>query len=89
MRFAQECLAETKTNKQGAMQMLLVQQPTRLMQHIDMKRFVILQWFAEDTIFFADCPPALLVADSVTKQTGRTTFHEHMDVIVGQGQPEC
>ena len=48
-----------------------------------MKQFVILQWSEEDLISFTDCPSALLVADSLTKQTGRTKFHEHMDIIMG------
>lgn len=53
-----------------------------------MKQFVILQWSEEDLISFTDCPSALLVADSMTKQTGRTKFYEHMDIIMGRRRPK-
>jgi hypothetical protein len=53
-----------------------------------MKQFVILQWSEEDLISFTDCPSALLVADSLTKQTGRTKFYEHMDIIMGRRKPK-
>ena len=52
-----------------------------------MKQFVILQWSEEDLISFTDCPSALLTADSMTKQTGRTKFYEHMDIIMGRRRP--
>ena len=45
--------------------------------------FVIIQWSKEDPISFSDCPSALLVADAMMKQTGRTKFYEHMDIIMG------
>jgi hypothetical protein len=52
------------------------------------KQFVILQWSEEDLISFTDCSSALLlVADSMTKQTGRTKFYEHMDIIMGRRRP--
>ena len=70
------------------MQMATAQQPTRRTRHIDMKQFVILQWSEEDLISFTDCPSALLVADSMTKQTGRTKFYEHMDIIMGRRRPK-
>jgi hypothetical protein len=53
-----------------------------------MKQFVILQWSEEDLISFTNCPSALLVADSMTKQTGRAKFYEHMDVIMGRRPPK-
>jgi hypothetical protein len=71
------------------MQMATAQQPTRRTRHIVMKQFVILQWSEEDLISFADCPSALLTADSITKQNGRTKSHEHMDVIMGQRRPKA
>jgi hypothetical protein len=76
-----------QADDRGAMQMATAQQPTRRTRHIDMKQFVILQWSEEDLISFADCPSALLVADLMTKQTGRTKFHEHTDMIVGRRRP--
>ncbi len=68
--------------------MASTQQPTRCTLQINMKQFVILQWSKEDLISFTDCPSALLVADSMTKQTGRTKFYEHMDIIMGRRRPK-
>jgi hypothetical protein len=78
MGFTQEHPTETQADNRAAMQMATAQQPTHQTRHIDMKQFVILQWSEEDLISFTDCPSALLVADSMTKQTGRTKFYEHM-----------
>jgi hypothetical protein len=88
MGFIQEFRTQIQADNRGAMQMATAQQPTRQTRHIDMKQFVILQWSEEDLISFADCPSALLVADSVTKQTGRTKFYEHMDIIMGRRKPK-
>jgi hypothetical protein len=88
MGFTQEDPTEIQADNRGAMQMTNAQQPTRRTRHIDMKQFVILQWSEEDLISFTDCPSALLVADSLTKQTGRTKFYEHMDIIMGRRQPK-
>ena len=68
--------------------MVTAQKPTRRTRHIDMKQFVILHWSEEDLISFTDCPSSLLIADSLTKQTGRTKFYEHMDIIMGLRRPK-
>jgi hypothetical protein len=88
MGFVQEHPTEIQADNRGAMQMANAQQPTRRTRHIDMKQFVILQWSEEDLISFTDCPSALLVADSLTKQTGRTKYYEHMDIIMGRRRPK-
>ena len=88
MGFTQDLPTEIQADNRGAMQMATAQQPTRRTRHIDMKQFVILQWSEEDLISFTDCPSALLVADSMTKQTGRTKFYEHMDIIMGRRRPK-
>jgi hypothetical protein len=87
MGFAQELPTEIQADNHGALQMATAQQPTRRTRRVDMKQFVILQWSEEDLISFTDCPSALLMADSVTKQAGRTKFYEHMDVVMGRRKP--
>jgi hypothetical protein len=86
--FVQNFPTETQADDWGGMQMATAQQPTRRTRHVDMKQF-ILQWSEEDLISFTDCPSSLLMADSMTKQTGRTKFYEHMDVIMGRRRPKC
>jgi hypothetical protein len=68
--------------------MATAQQPTRRTRRVDVKQFVTLQLAGEDLISFTGCPSALLAADSMTKQTGRTKFDEHMDVIMGCRRPK-
>jgi hypothetical protein len=75
MGSVQEQPTETQADNLGATQMATAQQP---------KQFVILQWSEEDLISFTDCPSTLLTADSLTKQTGRTKFYEHIDIIMGR-----
>jgi hypothetical protein len=74
MEFVQELPTETQTNNQRAVQMATAQQPRRQKPHINMKQLVVLQWFKEELISFANCPSAILVADSMMKQTGHTKF---------------
>jgi hypothetical protein len=88
MGFIQEHPTEIQADNRGAMQMATAQQPTRRTRHIDIKQFVILQWTEEDLLSYTDCPSALLMADSMTKQTGRTKFYQHMDVIMGRRKPK-
>jgi hypothetical protein len=88
MGFTQENSTEIQADNRGAMQMATAQQPTRRTRHIDIKQFAILQWTEENLISYTDCPSALLVADSMTKQTGRTKFYQHMDVIMGRRKPK-
>jgi hypothetical protein len=85
--FEQNFPTEMLADNRGAMQMANAQQPTRQTWHVDMKQFVILQWSKQDPISFTDCPPALLMADSMTKQSGRTKFHEHFDIVMGRRRP--
>jgi hypothetical protein len=88
MGFIQEFPTQTQADNRGAMQVATAQQPTRRTRCIDMKQFVIPQWSGEDLLSVADCPSALLVADSVTKQTGHTKFYEYMDAIMGRRKPK-
>ena len=88
MGLLQDFPTETQADNRGAMQVATAQQPTRRTPHIDMKQFVTLQWSEEDLISFADCPSALPTADSMTKQNGRTKFHQHFDVIMGRRRPK-
>jgi hypothetical protein len=84
----QDFPTETRADDRGATQMATAQQPTRRTRHIDMKQLVVLQWSDEDLISFTDCPSALLTADSMTKQSGRTKFHQHFDTLMGRRQPQ-
>jgi hypothetical protein len=53
-----------------------------------MRDFCILQWTEEELILFTDIPTAYNVSDSISKPTGRTKFHEHMDIMMGRRRPE-
>ena len=52
-----------------------------------MKQFVILEWTEDEKIVFLDIPTAFNPSDSLSKQTGRIKFYEHMDVLMGRRRP--
>ena len=71
----------------GACHIATSQQPTRRTRHIDMKIFCILQWTDEEHLAFPTIPTEYNPADSLSKQTGRIKFHQHMDVLMGRRRP--
>ena len=74
-------------DNRGARHMANSQRPTKRTRHVDMKQFVILEWTEEEHIMFQDVPTANNPSDSLSKQTGRIKFYEHMDVLMGRQCP--
>ena len=64
------------------------QQPTQQAQHIEMKHFAILQWTEDKFLKYKKTGTAENFADNLSKNTGSIKFHEHMDIITGQRQPQ-
>jgi hypothetical protein len=74
-------------DNQGAQQMTNAQQPMKHTQHVGMKELVILQW-TEERITYENVPSALNPSDSLSEPTGRTTFSEHRDILMGRQRPQ-
>ena len=74
-------------DNRGARHMANSQKPTKRTRHVDMKQFVILEWTEEEQIVFKDVPTSINPSDSLSKQTGRIKFHEHMDILMGRKCP--
>ena len=72
----------------GARLMTNAQQPTRRTRHVELKQFAVLQWVEDEQILFGDIGTAHNISDSLTKQTGRTKFHQHHDILMGRLRPE-
>jgi hypothetical protein len=68
----------------GARLMTNAQQPTRRTRHVELKQFAVLQWVEDEQIIFGDIGTAYNISDSLTKQTGRTKFHQHHDLLMGR-----
>ena len=76
-----------QVDNRAARQFTNAQQPTRRTRHIEMRDFVIVQWTDEEQIRFQDVKSQYNPSDSVSKQTGRTKFHEQMDILMGRRKP--
>jgi hypothetical protein len=63
------------------------QQPARRTRHVELKQFAVLQWVEDEQIIFEDIGTACNISDSLTKQTGRTKFHQHHDLLMGRLRP--
>merc|ERR1712078_553680 len=64
------------------------QQPTRRTRHVEMKYFACLTWVEDGFINYEQVPTATNYADSLSKTTAATKFHQHMDVLTGRGRPQ-
>jgi hypothetical protein len=73
----------------GARLMTNAQQPTRRTPHVELKQFAVLQWVKDEQIIFGDVGTTYNISDSLTKQTGRTKFHQHHDLLLGRLRPAC
>ena len=63
------------------------QQPTKRTRHVEMKYFACLQWVEDELITYDATSSSANYADSLSKPTGATKFHEHMDVLSGRRRP--
>jgi hypothetical protein len=71
----------------GARLMTNAQQSTRHTRHVELKQFTVLQWVEDEQIIFGDISTAHNISDSLTKQTGRTKFYQHHDILMGRLRP--
>ena len=75
-------------DNQGALLMANAQRPTKHTRHIDIKQFALQEWVMEDLIALKRINTSDNCADALTKATGKTIFHRHMDFIMGKIIPE-
>jgi hypothetical protein len=72
----------------GARLMTNTQQPTHRTRHVELKQFAVLhQWVEDEQIIFGDIVTAHNISDSLTKQTGRTKFHQRHAILMGRMRP--
>lgn len=74
-------------DNQGALLMANAQQPTKRTRHMDIKTFVLQQWVERDLIRLKRINTSDNYSDVLTKATGRTLFHRHMNYILGKISP--
>jgi hypothetical protein len=74
-------------DNQGALLMANAQQPTKRTRHMDIKNFVLQDWVLQDLIRLERITTNDNYADVMTKATGRTLFHRHMNFILGKIPP--
>ena len=72
----------------GALLMGNAQQPTRRTRHMDLKKFVLLDWIKKDLMLMQRVKTTDNSADVMTKQTGRQLFYRHFDFIMGRKPPK-
>ena len=72
----------------GAIHMTNTQKPTHRTRHVEMKRFLILQWTDDKFINFVETKTQNQVTDNLSKPTDRTKFYVHMDVLIGHRKPK-
>ena len=71
----------------GALLMGNAQRPTRRTRHMDLKKFVLLDWIKRDLMIMKRVKTTDNSADALTKQTGRQLFYRHFDFIMGRIPP--
>ena len=71
-----------------ALMMVNAGQPTRCTRHMDIRYFAIQDWVEEDLVVLEHIHTSNNSADTFAKALGRTLFHKHRDVIMGQAPPK-
>jgi hypothetical protein len=81
-----EQLSPTVTcgDNNGTRLMTNTQQPTRRTRHVELKQFAVLRWVEDEHIVFGGIGTAYNNSDLLTKQTGRSKFHQHHDLFMGR-----
>ena len=74
-------------DNRGARMMANAGQPTRQSRHIDIRHYAVLDWVERDLLTLEDVSSHHNCSDTLTKQTGTTLFHEHLDVLMGRRPP--
>jgi hypothetical protein len=75
-------------DNKGALCIANAQQPSRRTRHVDLKHFAILEWTDQEYIHFEGVKSEYNISDSLSKQTGRTKFYEHTDILMGRLRPK-
>ena len=88
LKLGQILPTQIEVDNRAARQFTNAQQPTRRTRHIDMKDFVIMQWTEEERIIYKDVKSQHNPSDTISKQTGRTKFYEHRDILMGHHRPK-
>ena len=74
-------------NNNGALMMANAQQPTRRCRHMDIKKFVMLDWVERDLLTMKRVSTTDNYSDSLTKPLGRILHYKHNDYILGKHIP--
>jgi dUTP pyrophosphatase len=71
----------------GALMMGNAQQPTRRTRHMDIKKFVLIDWIEQDLLTMKYISTHDNYSDSMTKALGRQLHYRHFDYIMGRIRP--
>ena len=71
----------------GALMMGNAQQPTRRTRHMDIKKFVLIDWIEHDLLIMKRIATNDNYSDTMTKQVGRVLHYRHFDYILGKIKP--
>ncbi len=71
----------------GALMMGNAQQPTRRTRHMDIKKFVLIDWIQHDLLLMKRITSTDNYSDLMTKPLGRTLHWKHSDYIMGRIRP--
>lgn len=71
----------------GALMMGNAQQPTRRTRHMDIKKFVLIDWIEQDLLKMKYINTSDNYSDAMTKALGRIQHYRHFDYIMGRDKP--
>ena len=75
-------------NNNGALLMANAQQPTRRTRHVEIKKFLLLEWVENDIIELQRITTSDNYSDGFTKPLGRILHYRHFDRVMGRKIPK-
>jgi hypothetical protein len=85
--FVQDNPTRLLIDNTGAVFVVDAQAPTKRTRHVDIRCIALLNWSHTGQIKAKAIPADANISDSLTKVTGKITFHQHADIFMGKVPP--
>ena len=87
INIPQEAATNLFIDNNSALLMGNAQQPTRNTHHMELKKFVLVDWIEKDLILLQRIKSKNNYSDPCTKPLGRTLYYKHFDNVMGRIRP--
>ena len=74
-------------DNKGYLHVIQNQKPTKNTRHVDLRHFAVVDWVSQDLLIIKKISAHDNSSNTLTKSLGKTLFHRHTDMIMGNHRP--